>query len=318
MASKNGIIFDSFVKAKSVFDKYDSVTCSISGGADSDLVLDLCTKLDIDGKIKYAFFNTGLEYAATKSHLEFLESKYGVSIDRLKAVKSVPVCCREYGQPFISKYVSTRIERLQRHGFQWEDEPYEVLMSKYDNCKSALQWWCNKNKEAAGVKISQFDIEHNVGLKEFLVESPPPFKVSAKCCEYAKKKTAHKREMEFDLLVTGVRKGEGGLRATAYKSCYETKDNNIDQYRPLFWYKNDDKKAYEDLFGITHSECYTRYGLRRTGCTGCPYGVKLDEELEAARIFEPNLYKACNTVFKDSYEYTRKYREFVKKLKNNK
>lgn len=36
--------------------------------------------------------------------------------------------------------------------------------------------------------------------------------------------------------------------------------------------------------------------------------------MEAARLYEPNLYKAAIHIFNKSYEYTRKYREFVKKM----
>ena len=32
-------------------------------------------------------------------------------------------------------------------------------------------------------------------------------------------------------------------------------------------------------------------------------------------IYEPNLYKAVCNVFKDSYEYTRKYNEYVQLMK---
>ena len=30
--------------------------------------------------------------------------------------------------------------------------------------------------------------------------------------------------------------------------------------------------------------------------------------------YEPKLYKAVNNIFKDSYEYTRKYREFCREM----
>ena len=39
----------------------------------------------------------------------------------------------------------------------------------------------------------------------------------------------------------------------------------------------------------------------------------MEEELDILREYEPNLYKAVNVIFGDSYEYTRKYREYVAK-----
>ena len=64
--------------------------------------------------------------------------------------------------------------------------------------------------------------------------------------------------------------------------------------------------------------CYTEYGLKRTGCCGCPFGRDFEFELEVLEQYEPNLYKAVCNVFKDSYEYTRKYREFCKEMDRKK
>ena len=37
-----------------------------------------------------------------------------------------------------------------------------------------------------------------------------------------------------------------------------------------------------------------------------------DDELKTLEQHEPNLYKAVNNIFHDSYEYTRQYRAFRK------
>ena len=313
-AIANPTVFDSYVKAKSVLGKYDNVMCSISGGADSDIMLDLCTRLDADKRIRYLWFDTGLEYQATKRHLKDLEERYGVTIEPFKAVKSVPLSCRTYGQPFLSKRVSEYIYRLQLHGFQFEDDSFENLIRKYPNCRSALAWWCNQNNTEEPAK-SPCNIARIYGLKEFLTANPPKFRIAARCCDYAKKSTAHKAQKGADLAIVGVRKAEGGARATAHKACFSAKDGGTSEYRPLFWYKNADKEFYEDAFQIEHSECYSVYGLKRTGCVGCPYGKNLEDELEAAGKYEPMLYRACMNVFKDTYEYTKAFREFRKEYK---
>lgn len=56
--------------------------------------------------------------------------------------------------------------------------------------------------------------------------------------------------------------------------------------------------------------------MKRTGCVGCPYGKDFEYELEVVKQYEPKLYKAVNNIFKDSYEYTRKYRQFIKELES--
>lgn len=311
-------VMDSFVIANSKINNpnYENIVASISGGADSDLVLDILSKLDSDKKTQYIFFDTGLEYQATKDHLKYLEDKYGIEIKVEKAVKPIPTCCRTYGQPFLSKQVSEFISRLQRHDFKWEDKPLGELLTEYPKCKASLRWWCND----WGAN-SKFNISYNKWLKEFMINTPPPHYISNKCCYYAKKFVAHKYKVanNIHLSITGVRKSEGGARATAYKNCftYRQDDGEADEFRIIFWYTNDDKEAYENQFNITHSKCYTEYGLKRTGCAGCPFGRDFEQELEVIEKYEPKLYKAVNKIFGDSYEYTRKYREFVKRMEES-
>ena len=55
---------------------------AISGGSDSDVMLDMVRALEPEknypeAKLFYVWFNTGLEYTATKQHLDYLEEKYG-------------------------------------------------------------------------------------------------------------------------------------------------------------------------------------------------------------------------------------------------
>jgi len=307
----NKEIFESFLVTNKKIKDYNSIICSVSGGSDSDLMIDLFSRLDKDKKVKFIFFNTGLEYSATKEHLKYLENKYGIEIIWENAKKPIPITCREYGQPFLSKQVSEWIERLQRHNFKWEDKCFKELYEEYPKCKAALRWWCNE----WGAE-SKFNISWNNGLKEFMTTNPPTFKISPKCCKYAKKDIIHDfiKENDFDLNCYGVRKAEKGARSTAYANCFTNNEANedIDAYRPIFWYKENTKRVYENHFNIKHSKCYTEYGLTRTGCAGCPFNQDFEEELKIIQKYEPKLLKAVNNIFKDSYGYTRAYRAFVK------
>ena len=209
MEAKNGVILDAFMKARSVFESHSKALVSISGGADSDVMLDLCERVrpsSID--ITYCFIDTGMEYAATKRHLSYLEERYGIEIRRERATKPIPICTREDGQPFINKFVSDMISRLQSHGFQWEDEPLEALLERYLGCKGAIKWWSNAYGRGM---TSSLDISFKKGLREFLIANPPTFRISSKCCWYAKKHPKKKALSEgFDLDVVGLRKFEGG------------------------------------------------------------------------------------------------------------
>ena len=312
---KNQTIGDNLVRAWSKVNspKYKKILCSISGGSDSDVMLDIVWRCDKDNKVDYIWFDTGLEYQATKDHIKYLESKYHIEIISYKPKKAIPTCCKEYGQPFISKHVSEVIYRLQQRGFKWEDKPYEELLKEYPGAMGYIKWWCNVYQP----EISQWNIRRNKYLKEFLIQNPPNFKISSKCCKYAKKDVSKNviKDGGYDLAILGIRKYEGGIRAAKYKSCFDELDG-YDVYRPLFWYTNQDKAEYEESYHIVHSKCYTEYGFTRTGCACCPYGKDFDSELEVIKEYEPKLYKAANNIFGDSYEYTRKYIEFKNNMKN--
>lgn len=316
--SGNTTIFDSFIKADDVINNsgYERIICSISGGADSDIVLDIMEKVRGDRKIHYVFFDTGLEYKATKRHITYLEDRYGIDIHTIRPYKSIPVSCRDHGQPFLSKMVSENISRLQVRDFQWEDEPYEVLTERYDNCSSALRWWTNSFPPRDNGRGSRFNISSNSLLKEFMLENPPWFKISNKCCHYTKKLVAREAisSIKADLDIFGVRKYENGARQMAYSSCFTTGKGKTDEYRPIFWYTDADKRAYEDTYDIVHSDCYGVYGLDRTGCCGCPFGRSWEKELDIMEQYEPPLYKAASIIFADAYKYSKMYREFRERM----
>ena len=166
---ENKVIGDNLVKAWTFIndDRYEKIVCSISGGSDSDVMLDIVWRCDKDNKVDYVWFNTGLEYQATKDHLKFLEEKYDIKIRDYRAIKPIPTSCKEYGQPFISKNVAEMIDRLQRHNFQWEDEPLDVLYKTANGCKHMKYpdknkihtWFCDDgNRESVKELAEQMGI----------------------------------------------------------------------------------------------------------------------------------------------------------------
>lgn len=284
------------------------------GGADSDAILDMCERVrpGTRCKVTYGWFDTGLEYRATKRHIADLERRYSVEILRIRPEKTIPVCVRDYGQPFMSKYVSQRLAGLQRHGFRFEDESWQELAIRYPNCTSGLKWW--DNAYTRNGEPGWFDIGRTKWLKEFMVLDPPSFRVSNKCCEHTKKRVAAKAasELQVDLMVVGVRRAEGGIRS-ALNSCV-TRHGDTDQYRPLYWLSDADRDQYCTAFEIVHSDCYEVWGFKRTGCVGCPFGRAHRMELEIAREYEPNVVRAAEHIFADSHEYTARFREFQRRM----
>lgn len=306
------------MKAIGYLDDSKKYVVSVSGGSDSDVVVDFLHQCGYTHKVDYVFFDTGIEYQATKDHLDYLEDRYQIYIQRVKAQKSIPACCKEYGIPFMSKFNSEMIARLQECGFAWEDRPFNELLKEHPDQKSALQWWCN---DFSG--NSFYNIKRKRMLKEFLIENPPTsFKISNKCCHYSKKVTAHQFNVdnEIDVVIMGLRRWEGGVRGMSISKCYNPGRKGShngqfvpDKYYPIFWLTDADKAQYNRYYKIRNSDCYTKYGFTRTGCACCPYGLDCEIERSKIKVFEPKIYKLTEKVFGKSYEYTRKFYEFREK-----
>lgn len=303
------VVQESVPRTAREIELHDNIACSISGGADSDIMLDIVSRLDVENKVHYVFFDTGIEMKATKRHLDYLENRYGIEIERIMAKTPVGKGVKEYGYPFISKDVSEMIMRLQKHGFKWEDKSYEELLKEYPKCVSALKWWCNK-------KGGSQNIESNPYLKEFMIENPPRIPISQRCCMGAKKNPSkhYEKENGIDITLLGIRKAEGGSRAVAYKSCFHDDGKRVLHF-PLFWFRDEDKDFYEQYCDIVHSDAYTVYGCKRTGCAGCPFSSRFEDELQMLQEHEPQLYKVVCNIFGPSYEYTRAYRKFRDEMK---
>ena len=293
---------------------HNSICVSVSGGSDSDVIVHMiATKFrEYLPKIHFVFANTGVEYRATLSHLDYLEQKYNIHIDRVQGTP-IPVAVKKYGVPFCSKKVSDVMERLQKHGFQWEDFSLAELLYRYPRSRAALRWWCNDWGDK-----SRFNINWNRGLKEFLICHRPQYKVSAACCNVSKKYPLikYQKEHDCDMYITGERKCEGGARSGAHASCFE-QSHGQDHYMPLWFWSDDVKEWYCGYENITHSDCYKVYGLKRTGCVGCPFATNLWDELEVMKQYEPACYKLCVNVFGNSYIMRHLYETYKGGEKND-
>ena len=98
-APDNLEILNSWLMADDKISRCQKALCSVSGGSDSDIVTHLCASLDTEKKVTYVFFDTGLEFQATKDQIKCLEKKHGIEIITAKASKPIPLCCRKYGVP---------------------------------------------------------------------------------------------------------------------------------------------------------------------------------------------------------------------------
>ena len=89
--------------------QHPKAICSYSGGADSDIMIDLIerTRKTFDlPPVEYCFFNTGLEMKATKDHVLATAEKYGVEITEYRPKVNIVQASRTHGIPFVSKIMS--------------------------------------------------------------------------------------------------------------------------------------------------------------------------------------------------------------------
>jgi 3'-phosphoadenosine 5'-phosphosulfate sulfotransferase (PAPS reductase)/FAD synthetase len=153
-------------------------------------------------------------------------------------------------------------------------------------------------------------------MRDFIAEYPPDFQISADCCYYCKKQVAHYVQKDYEMIITGERRDEGGMRSVPRKDntalCFTETGDGQYRLRPLYYVSDADKAWYKDYYQIRYSDAYEVYGLTRTGCCGCPISYKAVEDLEKIRPYEPNVVKAAWNLFGKSYRYRELYNRYKK------
>ena len=311
--------------------EHPNAICSYSGGSDSDIMLHLIEytrKMFNLPPIKYVFFNTGLEMKATKDHVKATAQKYGIEIEDVRPKISIVKAARTYGIPFVSKIMSAGLSEWQKKGVpltiadeyaEAEDKEAkrQELRERYPHCESVINFLCCCNSAGEPRPDIQLVINSSKYMLDFIKETPPCFKVSADCCTYCKKNVAHRVQKDYEMIITGERRDEGGMRSVPRKDntalCFGEQANGQYRLRPLYYVSDSDKDWYKQHFGIRYSDAYEVYGLTRTGCCGCPISHKAIADLELIEPYEPNVVKAAWNLFGDSYRYRQQYNAYKAK-----
>ena len=314
---------------------YPNAICSYSGGSDSDILIDIIERtrqLFSLPPVKYVFFNTGLEMKATKDHVKATAAKYGVDIEECRPKVNIVRAVREHGVPFVSKIMSSGIGEMQKKGIpvsiadeydKADDKAAkrQELRERYPKCESVINFLCCCNSEGEPRPNIQLVINSSKYMKDFIKEYPPDFQISAKCCDYCKKQVAHRVQKGFDMIITGERRDEGGIRSVPRKDntslCFTETSSGQFRLRPLYYVSDADKAWYKERYGIRYSDAYEVYGLKRTGCCGCPISYRAVADLEIIKPFEPNVVKAAWNIFGKSYLYREKYNAYKKERMEN-
>lgn len=308
--------------------EHPKAICSYSGGSDSDIMIDVIERTRKAFNlppIDYVFFNTGLEMQATKDHVKATAKKYGIEIREARPKKNIVMATREYGLPFVSKIMSYGLEEWQKKNVPMSiAEEYDnaedkaairqELRERYPHCESLINFICCCNKDGEPRPDIQLVINSSKYMRDFIQENPPDFKISAQCCDWCKKKTAHEIQKDYEMIITGERRDEGGMRSVPRADntalCFTETASGQYRLRPLYYVSDQDKAWYKERYKIRYSDAYEVYGLTRTGCCGCPISYKAVDDLELIKPYEPVVVRAAWNVFGKSYEYRQKYNKY--------
>lgn len=262
----------------------DRAYISFSGGKDSTVLHYLMDIALPDNKIPRVYFNTGIEYKAVSDYVKRLAEKDS----RIVIVNSgvnIKQMLNEFGYPFKSKEHSQKIDVYQKWGM----------------CKTISDYLGKGKKKTF------------LCSKKFIYNFTDEFKlrVSDKCCYKLKKEPSEKWAKENDrpVTITGMRKGEGGLRKSV-KGCAVFADKDckvLKKFHPLFpiedWWIDEFIKRNN----ITLCELYyPPYSFNRTGCCCCPYSLDLQEQLDVLSLYLPNEKKKAEALWKPVYDEYRR------------
>ena len=283
-------LFDRIEVIKTINKKYDlenNAYISFSGGKDSTILHYLIDMALPNNRIPRIFINTGIEYNYIVDFVKELAAKDDRFII-LKPTQAIKPMLEKYGYPFKSKQHSHNL----------------------------AIYWRNKDKKEYNLSLKRYlgIIESNTLLRcpkqlQYQFTSEFKIKCSDSCCMKMKKEPVKKWQKENNktIALTGMRKEEGGQRASL-KGCIVTdKDNKIVKFHPLLVVDEEFENWFIEKNNIKLCKLYYEpFNFKRTGCRGCPFSLDLQEQLTIMETYLPNERKQCEIIWGPVYkEYRR-------------
>jgi 3'-phosphoadenosine 5'-phosphosulfate sulfotransferase (PAPS reductase)/FAD synthetase len=261
---------------------------SFSGGKDSTVVAHLiimAQKRFNLPHIDFVFADTQVEYDAIYDFVEWFDlNVYPITI--VKPRKPFGQILKEYGKPAISKQKSSELRTWHKH---------------YDESMGAFY------KLVKGTTRSGAYIKNRLANKHFhFLHKDIEYKISNICCNYLKKYPFidYSKQTDNYNYFSGIRVLEGGARSHIYKSCSSYKkygNKKIEHKMPVYDWTDENMEDFIKEYDIKISKAYTEYGLKRTGCIGCPYAPRIQKNLYTLYKYEPKKYKAVIFYLKQVY-----------------
>lgn len=281
------ILQDRLQKINQIITEYgqENFYLSFSGGLDSTVLHHLIDMAVPNNNIPRVYCNTGIELNMIKNFVETL-AKNDSRIIIIKPKQNIKTILKEHGYPFKSKRHSKILNQYQR-GVEGVT-PHNYIQDEQATRNLSGQRVCPKKLKY------QFSKEFNL-------------KVSDKCCKYLKEKPLDEwaKENGKKYAIIGIMPDEGGRRESA--KCLAFTGKNLKAFQPLVPVTKDWEKWFIEKYNIPICDIYKEpYNFTRTGCKGCPFTIKLQQNLETLEKYFPTERKQCEIIWKEVYEEYRR------------
>lgn len=241
----------------------------------------------------------GLPYVADSMLIEPQEQESNYLWEKFLKPKNIHKSVGElvYGD------MAKKINKHTAHGKQYTHyyTLNKSLLSVIKNTNKLDKKWIK------AIEINRAKSRERLANKYMHVLHPDhEYKISSRCCHYVKKQPFYDYYKDNNILgyFTGIRLEEGGVRAMQYQTCTSTRVvNGVKMWNkmPIFDWTDDDINEFIKSHNVKISEAYTKYGLDRTGCIGCPFAKDIDNNLKVLYTHEPRKYKAVMNWLKPVY-----------------
>lgn len=284
MLDNKFLLDDRLQKIRSINEQYnllDNGYVSFSGGKDSTVLSALIDMALPENAIPRVFINTGIEY---KYIVEFVREWSAIDnrIEMIKPKKNVRQVLETFGYPFKSKEHSQYVELYQRSG----------------DTKTVLNYTGRGDKENF--------LCPNILRYQFT--SANKLKISDKCCKKMKKEVVAEwaSENNKSITMTGMRQAEGGNRRNI-QGCTIFAEGHLKKFHPLLPMEDEWIDWFVKEYDIELCKLYyPPFNFKRTGCCGCPFNTKLQEQLDILSVVMPEERKKAELIWKPVYDEYRR------------
>ena len=284
------ILFDRLEVIRKTIQEYgeENFCLSFSGGKDSTVLHHLLDLAIPKNRIPRVFINTGIEYVDIVKFVKALaedDNRFHIVNNRRNIRKTLD----EYGYPFKSKIHSKWVDLYQRNGKNKATENYlgEGEKQLYRQCPQDLKY--------------QFTDQCTL-------------RISDKCCLKMKEEpfSNWQKENNKPIRIVGVMRAEGGRRMKA--QCLAFKGDKLSHFQPLAVISKEWEEWFIKQYNVKLCRLYYEpFNFERTGCKGCPFTIKLQEQLETLEKYLPNERKQCEILWKPVYDEYRRIGYRLKK-----